>query len=330
MTNSMDRLLNGVEGGFLNAYTYGFCEKRGFTQGVAWRRSLEAMARSTGCNAVILPVCAWQAHPWSTEMDSDSPDVMSAEDVDNVCAHARALGLKVILKAMVNCRDGAWRAFIHFFDPPVPTEPCWADWFAAWTEHVCRVADMARASGADMLCVGCELVGADGRAEEWRALIREVRARYDGPITYNCDKYQEDRLTWWDAVDAVSSSGYYPIDALDENFERIRRAAERAGRPFLFMECGCPARRDSEYRPNDWRFGHGTDAATQQAWYEAFVGALKRHPFVRGAGWWDWPATRLYPEFAGPDDDGYCTWGKPANGVLADFSRWLKTENAKR
>ncbi|MBR1821550.1 MAG: 1,4-beta-xylanase, partial [Clostridia bacterium] len=184
MTNSMDRLLNGVEGGFLNAYTYGFCEKRGFTQGVAWRRSLEAMARSTGCNAVILPVCAWQAHPWSTEMDSDSPDVMSAEDVDNVCAHARALGLKVILKAMVNCRDGAWRAFIHFFDPPVPTEPCWADWFAAWTEHVCRVADMARASGADMLCVGCELVGADGRAEEWRALIREVRARYDGPITY--------------------------------------------------------------------------------------------------------------------------------------------------
>ena len=138
---------------FLNAYTFGFCEKRGFTGGVAWRRSLEAMAQSTGCNAIILPVCAWQEHPWSTEIVSDSPHVMDEADVAAVCAFAKALGLKVILKAMVNCRDGAWRAFIHFFDPPVPTEPCWADWFASWTRHVCRVADMARANAADMLCI---------------------------------------------------------------------------------------------------------------------------------------------------------------------------------
>ena len=302
---------------FLNAYTYGFCEKPGFTAGSAWRHSLEIMARSTGCNAVILPVCAWQDHPWSTQIDSRGPDVMNDEDVANVCRHARHLGLKIILKAMVNCRDGAWRAFIHFFDPPVPTEPCWADWFENWTNHVCRVADLARENGADMLCVGCEMVGTDSRDAEWRALIREARKRYDGPISYNCDKYQEDRVTWWDAVDVISSSGYYPIDALDENFERIRRAAERAGRPFMFMECGCPSRLGSEARPNDWRFGGNTDQETQRRWYQAFIGAVLRHPFIRGVGWWDWPATRLYPELAGTDNDGYCTWGKPANGLIS-------------
>jgi hypothetical protein len=181
---------------FLNAYTYGFCEKKGFTRGTAWRWSLSELARTTGCNAIILPVCAWQDHTYSTQIDSLGPDVMDAADVRRVSEYARELGLKLILKAMVNCRDGAWRAFIRFFDPPVPCEPSWADWFASWTAHVCRVADVAEFSGADMLCVGCEMVGADDREEEWRALIDEVRKRYHGPVTYNCDKYQEDRVTW--------------------------------------------------------------------------------------------------------------------------------------
>lgn len=309
--------------GFWNAYTFAFCEKRGFTNGQGWRWSLEEMARTTGCNTVILPVCAWQDHPWSTVMDSDTPDVMSPEDVARVCACARELGLKVILKAMVNCRDGAWRAYINFMDNPVPTEPCWADWFSSWNRHVCLTADMARENRADMLCIGCEMVSADRRDAEWRDLIRQVRERYDGLISYNCDKYQEDRVTWWDAVDVISSSGYYPIGELESNFARIRQTAENAQRPFMFMECGCPSRRGSEHRPNDWTFGGETDAAAQDAWYRAFTDALIRHPFVRGTGWWDWPATRLYAGAYAPDNNGYCTYGKPANETLTRFAAAL-------
>ena len=269
---------------FLNAYTYGFCEKRGFTGGTAWKASLERLACSTGCNAIILPVCAWQEHTYSTEMISEGPDVMSAEDVARVCAHARKLGLRVILKAMVNCRDGYWRAYIRFFDAPVPTEPGWKDWFPAWQRHVCGVARMAEDNGADLLCVGCEMVGTDHREAEWRALIAAAREIYHGPVSYNCDKYQEDRLTWWDAVDVISSSGYYPMDELDRHFARIQAVAEREGRPFMFMECGCPSREGSEFRPNDWRFGRGTDPEAQERWYRAFLDALRRHPFVRGTG----------------------------------------------
>lgn len=308
---------------FINAYTYGFCEKRGFTRGAAWRWSLGELARTTGCNAIILPVCAWQDHTYSTEMDSEGPEVMDTEDVRRVCDCARELGLGVILKAMVNCRDGYWRAYIRFFDNPVPVEPGWEAWFESWNAHVCRVADMAEANRADMLCVGCEMVGTDHREREWRGLIDLVRQRYHGPITYNCDKYQEDRIAWWDAVDVISSSGYYPVDALDENLERIQGVSQRAGRPFMFMECGCPSRMQSQYRPNDWRFGGETSQDAQAQWYEAFTDALRRHPFVRGTGWWDWPATGLYPAETGPDDDGYCTYGKRANGILERFSKLL-------
>ena len=309
---------------FMNAYTFAFCEKRGFTQGTAWRWALDELAHTTGCNAIILPVVAWQEHTWSTQMESEGPDVMDAEDVRAVCAHARALGLRVILKAMVNCRDGYWRAYIRFFDQHVPTEPGWAEWFEAWQAHVCRVADMARENAADLLCVGCEMVGTDHREAEWRTLITAVRQRYGGPITYNCDKYQEEHVTWWDAVDIMSSSGYYPIQELDQNFGRIRQAAEKAGKPFMFMECGCPSRAMSQHRPNDWKYGGETSMEAQLAWYEAFLDALRRHPFVRGTGWWDWPATRLYPAQAAADNNGYCTYGKPANGALLAFARHIK------
>ena len=308
---------------FLNAYTFAFCEKRGFTQGSAWRQSLRLLAESTGCNAIILPVCAWQEHTYSTVMDSIHPDVMDESDVRSVCEFARELNLAVILKAMVNCRDGYWRAYIRFFDTPVPTEPGWADWFEAWTAHVCRVADMAEENQADLFCVGCEMVGTDHRETEWRSMIRQVRQRYRGPITYNCDKFQENHITWWDAVDVLSSSGYYPVTELKAHFDRIQAVAEAVGKPFMFMECGCPSRKDSENRPNDWRYGHETDAESQRIWYRAFTDQIKAYPFVRGTGWWDWPATRLYPDFAGPDHNGYCTWGKPANQVIRELSDWL-------
>ncbi len=308
---------------FLNAYTFGFCEKRGFTDGRGWQWSLREMARTTGCNAIILPVCAWQDHTWSTTMDSDTPDVMSPQDVARVCDAARDLGLKIILKAMVNCRDGTWRAYIRFFDNPVPTEARWEDWFASWERHVCGVADMAREKRADLFCIGCEMVGADSRDAEWRHLIREVRQRCQAPLTYNCDKYQEDRVTWWDAVDVISSSGYYPIRDIEQNLQRIRRVAEQARRPFMFMECGCPSRQGSENMPNDWRFGGDTDPSAQDAWYRAFTEALLRHPFVRGTGWWDWSASRLYAAAYGPDNNGYCTYGKPANETLKRFAEAL-------
>lgn len=310
---------------FLNAYTFGFCEKQGFTErNTAWRQSLKSLADSTGCNAIILPVCAWQDHTFSTHMDSVHPDVMSAADVRNVCGYARELELKIILKAMVNCRDGYWRAYIHFFDQDVPVEPGWKDWFSSWAGHVKNVAVMAEENRADMLCVGCEMVGTDHRELEWRELISAVRQIYRGPLTYNCDKYQEDRVSWWDALDVISSSGYYPIDDLDRQFERIRSTAEKAGKPFMFMECGCPSRNGSEYRPNDWKYGKGISVETQAQWYRAFLEALIRYPFIRGTGWWGWSATRLYPEYSGPDNSGYCTWGKPANQLIRDFSNRLK------
>jgi len=310
---------------YLNAITFGYMEKRGFSKRKAvWQASLRKMIDDTGCTAVVLPVVALQDHTYSTKVEYLTPDVMSMEDVLAVSRHIRALGKKLVVKAMVNSRDGYWRAFIRFFDTYVPTEPTWEEWFASYRAFVSWLAEIAEKAEADLFCVGCEMVGTDHREAEWRELIGEVRERYHGPITYNCDKYQEDHVRWWDAVDVISSSGYYPIDALEENFARIRNAVEAAGKPFLFMECGCPSREGSEFIPNDWRHGGGADPQAQARWYRAFTDCVLRNPWVRGTAFWDWSATRLYPKAMGKMDKGYCVYGKPAVDVLKEFSGRLR------
>ena len=313
---------------FYNACTFGFGGPRGFTKQDDWRRSLDEMFAVTGCDTLLLPIAALQDHAFSTQVDYLTDDVMSFEDAATVCRYAQSLGKKVILKAMVNCRDGYWRAYIRFFDTYVPTEPTWQEWFASYTAFCAELASLAQTLKADMFCVGCEMVGTDHREQEWRALVAEVRRRYDGLVVYNCDKFQEDHVTWWDCLDAISSSGYYPIEQLDEHFARIHAVADRFEKPFLFMECGCPSREGSEHVPNNWNFGGAQSNAAQRRWYEAFTAAMLRYPWVRGVGWWDW-SERLYPKQAGETDDGYCVYGKPSAEVTRTFSERIAAREGR-
>jgi len=306
---------------YLNAYTWGAGARRHFTKtNDDWKHSLDEMILSSGCDTLLLPVMAKQDHAYSTVVEYEADDVMSMEDVETVCAYAREKGLKIIIKAMVNCRDGYWRAYIRFFDNYVPTEPTWAEWFESYSAFTAALAKTAQKVNAELYCIGCEMVGTDHRAEEWRALIKEVRKNYFGPITYNCDKFQEDYVTWWDAVDVISSSGYYPIDQLDHHFARIKAVAEKFDRPFMFMECGCPSRDGSQYVPNNWNFGGELSQEAQRLWFDAFCQCMLKNPWVRGNGWWDWSATHLYSPEKAVENNGYCTYGKPSEKVLQCFS----------
>lgn len=69
-----------------------------------------------------------------------------------------------------------------------------------------------------MLIAGCEMVMSEHREKEWREVIAAIRECYDGTVSYNTDKYQEDRVKWWDCVDVISSSGYYPVRTGSRNW----------------------------------------------------------------------------------------------------------------
>lgn len=296
--------------------TWGWTGIRG-TWGTDAATSSMSELPGLGVNWVGIAFGALQATAQSTVIDYRAEPTVTDDEVRWAVREARRLDLKVCLKPVVNVADGTWRAFISFFDEEVPGEPSWAAWFASYREFLLHYAVLAEEEGCEMLCIGCEMVQTDKREGEWRALVADVRQVYSGIITYNCDKYQEDRVTWWDAVDVISSSGYYPLGDWDRQLDRIEAVVHREDKPFLFMESGCPSRAGSAARPNDWNFA-GDPSETEQAdWYSDMLSACAARDWVQGFVLWDWPA-RLYPRDEASANDDYCIFGKAAESVVRE------------
>ncbi len=290
--------------------TWGWTGVRGSWTGPEAAFSMERMAEMN-VNWVAIALSAVQSTPQSTEIPFREEPTVTDDEVRWAIRKAKSMGLKVCLKPVVNVGNGTWRAHINFFDEEVPGEPSWAEWFCSYGEFIRHYAEIAEEEHCEMLCVGCEMVQADKRDAEWRALIADVRSVYGGLVTYNCDKYQEERVRWWDAVDIISSSGYYPIDQWEEQLDRIEGTVRRWNKPFFFMEAGCPSREGSAARPNDWSLPGGPSEEEQRRYYEAMFAACAKREWMQGYMLWDWPA-RLYSVEEASLNDDYCMYGKQA------------------
>lgn len=301
--------------------TWGWTGVRGTWTTPDAEASLDAMA-DHAVTWTALAYAAQQATAFSTDIPYEDEPTVTEDEIVHAIRAAHDRGMKVCLKPVVNVADGTWRAFIGFFDWDVPGEPSWTDWFASYGAFILQAARIAEAEGCEMLCIGCEMVRSDRQDRHWRELIRRVREVYSGPITYNCDKYQEDHVSWWDAVDVISSSGYYPIDAWEENLDRIEAVVAATGKPFVFLEAGCPSRENSPMRPNDWQLAGAPSGQAQLEYYRAMFDACARREWVSGFFLWDWPA-HLYNPLEAQSNDDYCPYGKPAGSLMREHYRAL-------
>lgn len=306
---------------YIKGFTYGWGYRKGDWNLDEALTSIDKMVKYTACDTVILPIIALQEHTNSTEIyytSSQHPDIPTIEEVERILIYCKKLDLRIILKCVVNCLDGYWRANINFFPNDIVCEPTWKDWFNSYGKYVAYVAGLAAQYHVDMLIVGCEMVCSDVREMEWRSLIQDVRSIYHGCITYNCDKYQEDYVSWWDACDYISSSGYYPVGSWNKELARIKEVVDKFQLPFFFAEAGCPSRSGSQYIPNDWSLSGTVSEDAQVAYYEEMFSACEEAGFVHGFGLWDWKV-HLYPRKNHALDDDYAVYGKKAETVIHDF-----------
>jgi hypothetical protein len=277
------------------------------------KTSLKIMQEETGANTTMISFATWMntAHSESFDWHQDTPD---DDLLRHVISYAKeVLGLRVFLKPMINCHDGQWRAYISFLDHGSGTEGTWQNWFACYGDYMNYYADLAEETGCELLMVGCELVMSEHCESLWRTLIANVRRHYHGLISYNTDKYQEEWVNWWDAVDVISSSGYYPLGTWSENLQRIKETVEKFQKPFFFAECGCPSRHGSSSLPNDWTKQGALDLEEQKDYFEDMLSALSEADWVRGCVIWSWNADDVY---YASENDSYSVYHKPAAKVL--------------
>lgn len=303
---------------YIKGITFAPFARRGSFLQRSVKDSLKTMVECTGANAVILVPNGLQDTAHSENITYDCEANVSDEELKEMIAYAKSLGLMVLLKPTVNCKNGTWRAFIRFFDEDVPCEPKWGNWFASYTEFQLHYAAIAEETGCEMFIAGCEMVMTEHREAEWRTLIHEIKQVYHGPVSYNTDKYQEHNVSWWDCVDVISSSGYYPIDDWQTQLDRIEKVVKKYQKPFFFAEVGCMSTKGSNLVPNDWTVRGDVDLKGQADWYETMFDAIQKYPWVNGCGVWSWDG-ELYSETAAKKHRYYEIYQKPAQQVVSKF-----------
>lgn len=308
---------------FIKGITFAPFARKNILSKKSAKQSLDTMIENTNADFIILVPNGIQETPQSESIDYKTDATMWDSELEEFIHYAHSRELRVALKPTVNCRNGTWRAHINFFDEDVPCEPKWRNWFKSYTDFQLHYAEIAQKTECEMFIAGCEMVQTERREEEWRKLISEIRKVYSGLISYNTDKYQEHNVKWWDAVDVISSSGYYPINDWENQLDRIEKVVREFNKPFFFAECGCMSTENSNLVPNDWSVKGELDLQGQEAWFEAMFKACEKREWINGFAVWDWPGV-LYSRSKALKDKGYRIYGKPAEKVINDFYKTKK------
>lgn len=282
------------------------------TRGQRIERDLDHL-RALGANAVALvPRCQQRGTNLTCEA------APSQRELKTMLAAARERRLRVMLKPHVETKEFEWRGELTF-----ETEEEWTAWFANYERVMTRFAHTA----PDAFVVGTELAKTTHREADWRRVIRSVREFYRGPLVYAAHHEEFERITWWDALDALGVDAYFPlaaqegdtVDALVKAWRpyvaRLERVAQKTGKPLLFTEAGYQSRVDAFETP--WQKDPAiADLRAQAFAYAALFEAFEGRPWWRGALWWDWTG-------AGPDwSTDFTPALKPAEGVL--LAHWRR------
>ena len=305
---------------FIKGITFGPFASKGSFETAEARESLLRMKERTGANFVIFVPAGLQETAHSEFIDFTGEGTLEDQELYNMIDYAKSIGLRVALKPTVNCKDKTWRAFINFFENDVHCEPKWSNWFVAYTAFQLHFAKIAERSGCEMFIAGCEMVMSQRRETEWRKIIADIKAVFTGLVSYNTDKYQEEHVAWWDCVDVISSSGYYPITDWQQEMARIEAVVKHFEKPFFFAETGCMSAMGSSKIPNDWSCVGDVNLEEQAAWYQVMFAATSGHEWMQGYGLWDW-SWQQYDIEDVDKNRGYDIYGKPAETVVKNYFR---------
>ena len=284
----------------------------------------------TGINYMCLAFAVEQKTYSSTEILFDYRYNVSEKDLAFTIQRAHEKGIKVCLKPMVNCKDGVWRALINFPDETMNGEDkYWNAWFESYSAYILHYAEFAQDHHIEMFCIGCEMLGTERKEDHWRNLIHKVRNIYQGLLVYNTNHGKEQGVSWFDSLDYIGTSAYYPVakgshynlvtmrSKWKEIAEHLETVSAKFEKPILFMEIGCRSARGCAKIP--WDFIHKEyefDEGEQATFYESCLMELAHKEWFAGVFWWDWSTVIYHTREEALKEKGFNIHLKKAEDII--------------
>ncbi len=288
----------GSADGLVQGYAFAYSEPTSDLQRVA----------STGANTVYLDVY-WEAD--SPDADSVHPFSGTTPDTTliSMMRDASAAGLRVVLMPKVWCNgcQYGWRGDLQPSDPHQFMENY-------GTTMLSHYAQLAEANNVWLLFLGSEMNNLQPYADDWRQIASRVHTLYRGLISYqpNWDRLSD--VSFWDALDIVTVSAYFPLTTTERPsvaqlkqswrssqvdpwrgqdwFGALQQLAKSTGKGVLIGEVGYRSSTTAAAHPwFEWDTTSTPDQATQANAYEALLETFSSQPWWLGVIWWQWRGT---------------------------------------
>lgn len=283
------------------------------------RRALLQRIWETGSRHVSIPLFGCQ-----TDLHSDDVGACTKTNrafTKETAQLALSMGFSVAYLPILTTRSWEWRGFI---------EPTHVDrWFESYGRWIENIAQESQALGLSELIVASEIQKLYGHTPEWQRLLRHLRSIFHGPLVMTVNHGSLGEQGFWEDVDAIGLSAYFPLSPADHPTQeelthawlRIRDEqtawARRLGRPLHITEVGYESREGAARTP--WSAeGSRPDWQLQARCFEAFRRAWQGEKLLVRAGIW---ATGPQNPAGYPFD--FETIGKPAEEILKRFF-WLR------
>ena len=276
--------------------------------------------RDRGASDVLVVVNAYQSDRFAADIALRPGRSPSEATVARTLAQVRRAGMRAALMPVVRLqkRDPhEWRGVI------APADGLEA-WFASYRRFVLPLARLAQDADAQRFVVGSELGSLEPYPDHWRALISELRSAFSGVMSYSANWDHAHAVQFWDALDEVGLTAYFPLAGVGESssMESLAQAwrtprreidelGRRVGKPVLITEIGYPSQGGAASRPWDDTSSKELDLRLQQRLYRSFCDAFSETSSISGFYAWNWFG------FGGPRDLSFTPRGKPAANELA-------------
>jgi len=310
---------------FIKGYSFGWGAQRGDYEKEEAVESLLKLSQ-TGTEWIALCFAGHMEAPSSSSVlyGETNGRMVGDEEIRYIIRQAHNTGLRVALKPVVECMDGTWRAEIS-----LSSAEEWDRWWESYRRFLAHYLSIASSEGCRAFVVGCEMRSTEGFEGQWRKTIEMARHMFPGTIWYNSTFSDVTRIMWWDAVDAIGLSAYYPVgtqgntslERMLKSWEQpkavLRELCREKRKPAVFMEIGVRSAKGRSAMPWEWQDKAAPyDGDEQARYYEAALQSLwDDEPWFLGFFWWDWKA-RLHERKEAENNTDFGIYGKPAEAVL--------------
>lgn len=110
------------------------------------------------------------------------------------------------------------------------------EWFDAYRDFALHISVIGSETGCSMLSL-CQGIGYDRKYEQrWRELFNDLRESFNGFLTFTPQKFEEERIPFWESLDFISAADGYAPDNIKSLKARLAGLCQEYSKPVFICE----------------------------------------------------------------------------------------------